>query len=130
MQAYELTVRGRSIRPESADTTLVRTSRGVDEARFRFYSAEWLEFGLSAAFYTDEALEEVRLDLAETPGEEWLAEATCGIPSTVLETLGSMGVTVHGFDAAGNHIITERAAPLSVEREGDGIGDGPGPNPS
>lgn len=130
MQRYVLAVRDRAITAESTDTTLVRTSRGVDEIAIRFYSPEWLEgFSLSAALYVGDMLEEQALTLTQSPGAEWLAEAVISVPNSVLETAGELGVTVHGIDSDNDHIITERAFPLTVMQEGDGIGDSPQPNP-
>lgn len=130
MQRYVLAVRDRAITAESTDTTLVRTSRGVDEIAIRFYSPEWLEdFSLSCALYVGDVLEEQALTLTQPLGAEWLAEAVIAVPDSVLETAGELGVTVHGTNVDNDHIITERAFPLTVMREGDGIGDSPQPNP-
>ena len=129
MQRYVLAVRDRSITVESTDTTLVRTSRGVDEIAIRFYSPEWLEgFALSCALYIGNVLEEQALTLTQPTGVEWLAEAVIAVPDSVLEAAGELGVTVHGYHGT-DHIITERAFPLTVMQEGDGIGDSPQPNP-
>lgn len=130
MQRYVLAVRDRAITAESADTTLVRTSRGVDEIAIRFYSPEWLEdFSLSCALYVGDVLEEQALTLTQTLGAEWLAEAVIAVPDSVLESAGALGVTVHGVTSGNDHIITERAFPLTVMLEGDGIGESPQPNP-
>lgn len=129
MQTYILNVTDRDVSAASDDTTLVRTSVGVDKAEFRFFSDEWLDsFNVSAAFYIGDVLEELPLSLTPV-NDEWVAVATVEIPSTVLEHEGAMGVTVHGVDADGNHIITAESFPLTVEHEGDGIGDPPQPNP-
>lgn len=130
MQRYVLAVRDRAITAESTDTTLVRTSRGVDEIAIRFYSPEWLEdFVLSCALYVGDVLEEQALTLTQPLGAEWLAEAVIAVPDTVLESAGALGVTVHGITSGNEHIITERAFPLTVMLEGDGIGESPQPNP-
>lgn len=130
MQRYVLAVRDRAITAESTDTTLVRTSKGVDEIAIRFYSPEWLEdFALSCALYVGDVLEEQALTLIQPLGAEWLAEAVITVPDTVLETAGELGVTVHGVNDADDHIITERSFPLTVMLEGDGIGESPQPNP-
>lgn len=130
MQTYILAVDNREITLESDDSTLVRTSVGVDRIEFRFYSSEWLEsFDLSTAFYVGDVLEEVPIYPSAVVGADWLATATVVIPSTVLANSGNLGVTVHGVDADGNHIITAESFPLTVEHEGDGIGDPPQPNP-
>ena len=131
MQRYILAVRERAIAAESTDTTLVRTSRGVDEIAVRVYSPEWLEgFELSTALYVGGVLEEQALELTESTDADWLAEGVISVPSTVLESAGPLGVTVHGSNADGDHIITERAFPLTVMPEGDGIGTSPQPNPN
>lgn len=130
MQRYVLAVHDRSIAAESTDTTLVRTSRGVDEIAIRFYSPEWLEdFDLSVALYVGDVLEEQAIALTDTPESEWSAEAVIAVPDSVLESAGALGVTVHGVNESDDHIITERAFPLTVMQEGDGIGDSPQPNP-
>ena len=130
MQRYVLAVRDRAITAESTDTTLVRTSQGVDEIAIRFYSPEWLEdFSLSCALYVGDVLEEQALTLVQPLGAEWLAEAVIAVPDTVLESAGELGVTVHGVTSGNEHIITERAFPLTVMLEGDGIGESPQPNP-
>jgi len=130
MQRYVLAVRDRAITAESTDTTLVRTSKGVDEIAIRFYSPEWLEdFSLSCALYVGDVLEEQALTLVQPLGAEWLAEAVIAVPDTVLESAGELGVTVHGVTSGNEHIITERAFPLTVMLEGDGIGESPQPNP-
>lgn len=130
MQQYVLAVRDRAITAESTDTTLVRTSKGVDEIAIRFYSPEWLEdFSLSCALYVGNTLEEQALTLTQPLGAEWLAEAVIAVPDSVLESAGELGVTVHGVNSGNDHIITERAFPLTVMLEGDGIGESPQPNP-
>lgn len=130
MQRYVLAVRDRAITAESTDTTLVRTSCGVDEIAIRFYSPEWLEdFSLSCALYVGDVLEEQAVSLTEVSESEWLAEAVIAVPDTVLESAGALGVTVHGVTSGNDHIITERSFPLTVMPEGDGIGESPQPNP-
>jgi hypothetical protein len=124
MQTYELLIYDRAIKALSDDTTLVRTSRGVDEIKLYFDSPEWLEgFDLSVAFKNGETLEELPLDLTEIVGGDYLAQATCEVPDSVLLEAGRLGVTVHGVSAGGDHIITERAFPLVVELEGDEEGE-------
>ena len=130
MQRYILAIRDRAISTESDDATLVRTSRGVDEIAVRVYSPEWLEgFALSIALYVGGVLEEQPIALEEPSDAEWLAEGTVPVPSSILEHDGPLGVTIHGTNQDGDHIITERAFPLTVMREGDGIGADPQPNP-
>ena len=115
MQTYDLSITGRSIRLESADSTLVRTSIGVDQMRFLFADEEWLGFDLSAAV-SNGIIAEVPLQLESAEG--YAAVAVCAVPDEVLEHDGQLGVTVHGVDADGNHIITESAFPLTVMLEG------------
>ena len=130
MQSYILAIRDRSLSLESDDSTLVRTSRGVDELNIRFYSDEWLDdFNLSVAFSID-GITEVPITLTLVEGVEWLAECTVAVPDEVLGTEGQLGVTVHGVKPDGTHIIRARAYPLEIEREGDGIGSAPSANPS
>ncbi len=120
MQTYTLGVADRALTLESDDSTLVRTSVGVDQVTFRFYSSEWLDFTtLSAAFYVGETLEEVSVAPSAVTGEDWLAEATVTVPASVLAVMGAMGVTVHGTNADNDHIITEQAFPLTVVQEGE-----------
>lgn len=130
MQTYILGIHDRALMLESTDTTLVRTSRGVDEITVRIYSGEWLEaFALAIDLYHDgETPVEIPLSLSTSTDTEWLAEATVSVPDSVLTTAGTLGVTVHGYRDT-DHIITERAYPLTVVHEGDGIGASPRPNP-
>lgn len=130
MQTYILAIHDRAITAESTDTTLVRTSKGVDEIAVRIYSSEWLEtFSLAIDLYHDgDTPVEIPLELSTSADAEWLAEATVAVPDSVLTTAGPLGVTVHGYRDT-DHIITERAYPLTVAQEGDGIGSNPRPNP-
>lgn len=130
MQTYILGIHDRALAAESADTTLVRTSKGVDEIKVRVYSGEWLEaFSLAIDLYHDgETPVEIPLSLSTSTDTDWLAEATVSVPDSVLTTAGALGVTVHGYRDT-DHIITERAYPLTVAHEGDGIGPSPQPNP-
>lgn len=118
MQTYELTVRERSITRTSGDQTMVRTSRGVDRLHILFDSPEWLDFDLSVAIYNGGTLIESPVTVTSLLGDH-LAECYVDVPDEVLESLGALGVTVHGADETNNHIITERAFPFTVEQEGD-----------
>lgn len=118
MQTYELTVRERAITRTSNDPTMVRTSRGVDRLHILFDSPEWLDFDLSVAMYNGGVLVESPVTVIPLLGDH-LAECYVDVPDEVLESLGALGVTVHGTDENDNHIITERAFPFTVEQEGD-----------
>ena len=118
MQIYELTVRERAITRTSNDPTMVRTSRGVDRVHILFDSPEWLDFDLSVAMYNGGVLVESPVTVTPLLGDH-LAECYVDVPDEVLESLGALGVTVHGTDENDNHIITERAFPFTVEQEGD-----------
>ena len=50
MQTYELLVKERSVRPNSKDMTLVRTSIGIDQVHILFDNAEWLGFPITCTF--------------------------------------------------------------------------------
>ena len=118
MQIYELTVRERAITRTSNDPTMVRTSRGVDRLHILFDSPEWLDFDLGVAMYNGGVLVESPVTVTPLLGDH-LAECYVDVPDEVLESLGALGVTVHGTDENDNHIITERAFPFTVEQEGD-----------
>lgn len=118
MQTYEITVRERAITRTSNDPTMVRTSRGVDRLHILFDSPEWLDFDLSVAMYNGGVLVESPVTVTPLLGDH-LAECYVNVPDEVLESLGALGVTVHGTDESDNHIITERAFPFTVEQEGD-----------
>ena len=121
MQTYIIGIHDRSIALESGDSTLVRTSRGVDELNIRFYSGEWLDdFELSVAFVND-GITETPITPTLVEGVEWLAECTIEVTDEALESDGELGITVHGVKSDGTHIITARAYPLTVEHEGDSI---------
>ena len=131
MQVYNLLVKDRTITLVSNDSTLVRTSKGVDSVRLLFDSDEWLDgFELSVAFINGETIEEVDIEPEAVAGSTHLAECVVEVPDEVFTQTGNLGVTVHGTDENDNHIITARAFPLTVELEGDAEGDSPSPNPS
>lgn len=120
MQTYEILVENRSVRANSADRTLVRTSIGVDVAHILFDSQEWLSFPLTVTFANGDVMRTVPIVPTSIPdGEDWVAEATCVIPFEVIRTVGRIRVTVQGTDSDGNHIITAKGSPISVEEAGD-----------
>ena len=119
MQTYILAVRDRTITSESADSTLVRTSVGVDQIEMRFYSAEWLDFDLSVALKVGGTLIEQSIEPTAAIDAAWLASCTLAVPDSILQHDGPLAVTVHGTDESDNHIITAKAYPLVIEHEGD-----------
>ena len=119
MQTYELLVENRSVRANSPDTTLVRTSVGVDQVHVLFDSEEWLGFPVSITFAQDDEIYTETLVLSELDGSDWVAEATVTVPSKVTGMVGPIRVTFQGTDQDGNHIITAKGSPLSVEEAGD-----------
>ena len=133
MQTYELLVSGRAVRANSNDTTLVRTSVGIDQVHVMFDDAEWLDFPLTITF-SQAGVEPVTQSLVVNTlaGEStWKAEATVTVPYEVIEMVGPINVTIQGTDSQGRHIITAKGAPLSVEEAGDvAIGDIPADAPT
>ena len=122
MQTYELRVVERSVLANSADTTLVRTSIGIDQVHVLFDNAEWLDFPISATFTnaSDSESRSTSLTVAEiSGGVEFVAEATCVIPWEVIQSIGAIRVTFQGTNSDGDHIITAAGAPLSVVEAGD-----------
>ena len=133
MQTYELLVEGRSIRSNSADNTLVRTSIGMDRIHVLFDSAEWLSFPLTVTFAQDGVNPvTASLPVSEISGSgDWHAEGTVTVPYEVITMVGPIRVTFQGTDSQGNHIITAYGAPLEVEEAGDvTIGDIPADAPT
>ncbi len=121
MQTYELLVSGRAVRANSADTTLVRTSIGIDQIHVMFDSEEWLDFPLTVTF-AQSGVEPVTQSLTVTEiedSDEWVSEATVTIPYEVITMVGPIRITFQGTDSDGRHIITAKGAPLSVEEAGD-----------
>ncbi len=121
MQTYELLVTGRAVRANSADTTLVRTSVGIDQIHVMFDSEEWLGFPLTVTF-AQAGVEPVTQSLTVTEitdSDEWVSEATVTIPYEVITMVGPIRITFQGTDSDGRHIITAKGAPLSVEEAGD-----------
>lgn len=130
MQNYEIIVSGRSVRANSADTTLVRTSIGIDKLHVLFDSEEWLSFPVKVTFANGETLVTASLTLSSLESDEWAAESECAIPWEVIQDLGGIRVTFQGTDSSGNHIITEASGtPLTVVEAGD-VADGTVPTPA
>lgn len=126
MQTYEILVRGRAVYSNSEDTTLVRTSIGIDKIHVMFDNAEWLDFALTVTFAQGETKVTSSLTPTVLDGGEWVAEAECLIPWEVIQMTGPIRVTFQGYDANDNHIITAAGSPLSVEEAGD-VDDGEPP---
>ena len=121
MQTYELTVEGRSVKANSDDTTLVRTSVGIDQIHVLFDSAEWLDFPLTVTF-AQKGVRPVTDSIVVSRlhnSDKWVAEATCTVPYEVIQMVGKIRVTFQGTDSNGRHIITALGYPLSVEEAGD-----------
>ena len=133
MQTYELLVSGRAVRANSNDTTLVRTSVGIDQVHVMFDDAEWLDFPLTITF-SQAGVDPVTqsLTVSTLAGEStWKAEATVVVPYEVIGMVGPINVTIQGTDSQGRHIITAKGAPLSVEEAGDvTMGDVPADAPT
>ena len=121
MQTYELLVKERSVRPNSKDMTLVRTSIGIDQVHILFDNAEWLGFPITVTFAQGNDVITVPVTVTELRNSEWVAETTVTVPYEVIDMVGSIRVTLQGTDAQGNHIITAKGSPLSVEEAGDVI---------
>lgn len=132
MQTYEIIVSGRAVHANSADTTLVRTSIGIDKIHVLFDNEEWTAFPVRVTFANGDTIISTSLTLTEIDAPEWAAEAECAIPWEVIQDLGGIRITFQGTDASGNHIITEASGePLSVVEAGDvGSGTVPSPAPS
>ena len=132
MQTYEIIVSGRAVHANSADTTLVRTSIGIDKIHVLFDNTEWTAFPVRVTFANGDTIISTSLTLTEIDAPEWAAEAECAIPWEVIQDLGGIRITFQGTDASGNHIITEASGePLSVVEAGDvGSGTVPSPAPS
>lgn len=133
MQTYELVVEGRSIRANCDDTTLVRTSVGVDRIHILFDNDEWLAFPLTVTFAQSgvNPVTEAITVSSVSGSSEWHAESTVAIPYEVITMVGPIRVTLQGTDSDGNHIITAKGSPLSVEEAGDvAMGTVPGDAPT
>lgn len=120
MQTYEITVQNRTIRGNSSDMTLVRTSVGIDRVHVLFDSDEWLEFPLTITFAQGGDVVTQSLVVSEvTWSDKWSAEAMVEVPYEVVDMVGPIRVTLQGTDSEGRHIITAKGAPLRVEEAGD-----------
>ena len=120
MQTYEIIVRERSVRANSRDTTLVRTSVGVDRVHILFDNAEWLDFPVSITFAHGDRVVTEQLVIAEMSNtDEWVAESWADVPWEVIESVGPIRITLQGTDSSGRHIITAKGSPLSVIESGD-----------
>lgn len=121
MQTYEILVKNRSVKANSADTTLVRTSIGIDQVHVLFDNTEWLGFPVTITFAQGDS-EPVTdsLLVSEIPNPtEWVAESYATIPWEVIDENGPIRITLQGTDSQGRHIITAKGAPLTVEEAGD-----------
>lgn len=120
MQTYEIIVQNRSVRGNSTDMTLVRTSIGIDQVHVLFDNAEWLDFPITITFAQGDDMVTQALTVSEVTGStEWVAEATVTVPYEVIDMVGPIRVTFQGTDSDGRHIITAKGSPLSVEEAGD-----------
>lgn len=119
MQTYEILVRNRAIVGNSNDMTLVRTSVGIDQVHVLFDNDEWLAFPITITFAQGGDMVTQALVVSETPDSEWVAESTVTVPHEVTDMTGPIRVTLQGTDASGNHIITAKGSPLTVEEAGD-----------
>lgn len=124
MQTYEMLVKERSVRPNSKDMTLVRTSVGIDQIHVVFDSDEWIGFPITVTFCNGDTMVTQSMDVRRIAGsDDWSLEGTCVIPHEVIQRTGPIRVTFQGTDSEGRHIITARGAPLYVEEAGD-VGEG------
>ena len=121
MQTYEILVKERAVRANSKDMTLVRTSIGIDQVHILFDSAEWLDFPITCTFAQGDDVITIPVTVTELRNSEWVAETTVVVPYEVIDMVGSIRVTLQGTDAQGNHIITAKGSPLSVEEACDVI---------
>lgn len=119
MQTYEILVQNRSVRGNSRDMTLVRTSIGIDVVHVLFDDPEWLGFPVTMTFAQGDIVVTQALILSAIDGSDWVAEATCVVPHEVVNMVGAIRVTLQGTDSNGRHIITAKGSPLSVEEAGD-----------
>ena len=119
VQTYELLVSNRTIKANSHNMTLIRTSIGIDQVHILFDNAEWLDFPVTITFAQNEDVITLPLVLTTVDSDNWVAESIVTIPYEVIDMTGSIRVTVQGNDANGNHIITAKGAPLSVKEAGD-----------
>lgn len=131
MQTYEIIVKERSVRPNSKDMTLIRTSIGIDKVHILFDNEEWLDFPISCTFAQGPDVITIPLTVKPLRDSEWVAEAECVVPYEVIDMTGSIRVTLQGTSSDGRHIITAKGSPLSVEEAGDVLeGIAPAENPT
>ena len=131
MQVYEIAVVGRAVLSNGGDTTLVRTSIGVDTMHVLFDSSEWLDFGVMATFTNGETSVTQSIVPSAIVSESYAAEATCEIPWEVIQDVGGIEITFYGTKQDGDYIITEASGtPLTVVQEGVTDGSEPTPQPT
>ena len=119
MQVYMLNIADRRVTAEG-DSTLVRTSSGVDVLRLLFYDEEWLGFSLECVLSSGGTVAVIGDAFTLSSGDDTahVASKELPIPDWVLVEEGLVGVCVHGSNGTGDHIITEASWPLEVRREG------------
>ena len=120
MQTYEILVSGRAVLPNGDDTTLVRSSIGVDELHVLFDSDEWMGFPVTVTFSNGDTSVSQSIQLTSVEGFDGVAcESSCVIPWEVIQDVGGIALTFQGTDSDGNHIITEASGtPLTVVEAG------------
>lgn len=125
MRTYEIAVTNRSVKANSADPRLVRTSVGVDGIHVLFDSEEWLDFPVTVTFAqgTSDPVTQSMVLTAISNSAEWSAESNATIPWEVIDETGPIRVTFQGTDSEGRHIITAAGSPLTVVESGDVEGD-------
>ena len=127
MQTYEVAVIGRSVVQNGGDSTLVRTSAGVDQLHVLFDNPEWAAFPVACTFTNGSESVAVSLTVAEIESDGYGAESTCLVPWEVLQEVGDIELCFHGA-SSGDYIITESSgALLHVVQEG-AVGDGTVPS--
>jgi len=131
MQTYEIMVEGRSVKANSKNMSLVRTSVGVDRVHVLFDNDEWLGFPVTITFASANDMVSQTVTLTSMDSDKWAAEAYADVPWEVIDENGSVRVTLQGTDSSGNHIITAKGSPLTVIEAGDAmIGDVPSDAPT
>lgn len=127
MQTYEILVTNRSVKANSQNRTIVRTSVGIDRIHVLFDNAEWLGFPVTATFGNGDTLTSTSMELTHIEDSgDWAASSEVVIPWEVTSRVGSIRITFQGTDQDGNHIITAKGSPLSVIEAGDvAMGDIP-----
>ena len=125
MRTYEIVVRDRSVRANSPDMRLVRTSIGVDRIHVLFDGAEWLDFPVTVTFAqgTSDPITESLVLVEVTGSTQWCAESYATVPWEVIDENGPIRVTFQGTDSSGRHIITAAGSPLTVIESGDVEGE-------